>query len=268
MKKKIVVILISCFCMAMSASSLSLTKKQLLKDFEKSLNSDYSSLFQAINSSVVTPNAAGSTSRGLFVGVSYMKNWDQGYGELASLLTGISFGNAKKNIGATIAVISPITKDGKLSFKDHAFTLRLNRYLNNYFSVAIGANNTLGIGSFSKMAHSFFAVLTVQEESSFLPITASIGIGSAAYTSALQGLENNDKYYSAFYNLGLGLTEDWALMADYSAQSLSVGTSYIFKVTPKIPVVLTFSVLNVAGKLLKGQKRYNVSFTIAYAHPF
>ncbi len=53
-------------------------------------------------------------------------------------------------------------------------------------------------------------------------------------------------------------------MADWNAQSLALGTTYILNVTKKIPLAITIGVLNVAGTLPEGLKRNNVVISVAY----
>ncbi len=130
-------------------------------------------------------------------------------------------------------------------------------------SAAIGVNNLIGIGSFKHYAYSFYGVLTANIPSTAFPLKASVGVGSGAFNSPLNAMHNNDKFFSAFYNLGVGLTPTWSFMADWNAQSLSLGTTLIVNITKKVPIAVTIGLLDVAGTLPEGVKRNNVVAYIA-----
>lgn len=249
------------------------TKQQILTEFDNSLGGGSLPVkskkpFTAINSSVTTPTAEGSTARGYFVALAYIRSWKVAYQDSPAFLIGTSFGNSKKNVGVTLSLSSSLIDKGALNLRNHGVSLRLNRYLTKNISAALGVSNLVGIGQFRHYAHSFYGVLTGNIASSFMPIKLSVGVGSGAFNSALDAMNHNDKYFSAFYNIGIGLSPKWSLMADWNAQSLALGTTFIFNITKKIPIAMTIGLLNVAGTLPEGVHRDNVVASIAYGDTY
>ena len=258
-----------------NSASYALSNNQIMANFKNSIaspglysRSNNKKPFWAINSSIDNPNAAGSTERSVFVGLGYIKSWTQTNTDNLSFILGTTFGNAKKNIGVLMAITSPLTENGSFSFKNHTISVRLNRYLNKYITAAIGAENLLGINRFNNFAKSYYAVITANTQSSFLPIMASIGVGSGGFNSIENARDGNDDYYSAFYNLGIGLRKNWSLIANWTAESLSLGTTYIFNIDGDHPIGLNIGVMNVAGTLPQGEKRNSVAISLAYAYVY
>ena len=97
---------------------------------------------------------------------------------------------------------------------------------------------------------------------------ASVGVGSGSFNSIEDNVNGSDDHFSAFYNIGVGLTNNWSLSADWSAQCLCVGTTFIFHLSKNIPLGMNIAMLNITTTRPDSTFKDIFATTVAYAYTF
>jgi S-layer homology domain len=206
---------------------------------------------------ITTPSAFGANLGDIFVGAGYQNNLPTAIlppGDRSSTVYGggIGLGNARSFIGLE----SSYTAAGT-NFADRGgVNFKLHKLLGENVSVAAGWENAIrnGYTSANDPGETFYGVVTgilpIGETSNF---TASVGAGNGRFRT-FSDLTANNNTTNIFGSLGLRVSENIAVAADYNGRNFSVGLPLTFKLGDNVGFQVTPSLLDIAGDQNTGPK--------------
>jgi hypothetical protein len=216
--------------------------------------------YGVVGSSITSPNALGAVNPSVFLSFNYETNWTGNDKDDGDMGIGGSFGNARRYVGVSVAVLNDSLGYRTSFLKNTSISVRLNRYINHNFAIAIGAANVYGWNAYRKAAHSYYAVAT-NEWHGFVPITASLGAGTGAFNSISDAQNKKDSNLYPFASVGFGLIKHLSFTTDWSSDQLAAGFTYAPNWFKHVPIAFNASLLNITLNRAGGTKN-NRAFVI------
>lgn len=214
-------------------------------------------------SSVASPTAFGADFGDIFVGGSYQSrarftNVDDG-----GAVFGFGLGE-RRIVGLEVAVSSFSTvRQG--FFSNGGVSLKLHHLFPNNLAIAAGVENAATFGS-PDGGSSVYGVATKVFQlrndvtKPFSTVTVSLGLGGGRFRSEHDVQKGIDSV-NVFGSVGLRVAEPISLIADWTGQDLTIGTSIVpFR---NIPIVITPAVADVTGNAGDGA-RFILGFGFGY----
>ncbi len=205
-------------------------------------------------SSLTSPTAFGAQFGDLFAGASYQSrtrfvNQDDG-----GLVFGFGLGE-RRTVGLEVAVSSFSTfRQG--FFENGGVSFKLHRLLSNDMAIAFGVENAITFGSpdgGSSVYGVVSKVFPLQNDSTkpFSSVTMSVGLGGGRFRSE-RDVQRGIDSVNVFGSVGLRVIEPISLIADWTGQDLTIGTS----IAPfrNFPLVITPAVADITGNAGDGAR--------------
>lgn len=220
-------------------------------------------IYTAKGASITTPNALGNIGTSIAFGFSSINHTD-GKKSDGNFSFGLGFGNAKKLIGIGLGIVTDTANYNQLPLKNTSVSLRINRYLTDNIAAAIGVVNFAGWNKFNHLAKSYYGAITFNNIQFIRPISLSLGLGSGTFVSPEEANSGSDSSLREFASLDFTLTQQLAMICDWSADRLSAGLGYFPQWIQGWPIIMTASVLNIAGN--NSESKDSISVSIAIGH--
>jgi hypothetical protein len=206
---------------------------------------------------ITTPSGFGANFGDIFIGAGYQDNLPIAFAPPGSSPRtvyggGIGVGNARSLIGLEASYTSAgaqIGDRGGVNFKVH-------KQLGDNVSVAAGWENAIrnGYTTANDPRDTFYgvvtAVLPMGETSNF---TASVGGGNGRFRT-FGDLAADNNTANIFGSLGLRVSENIGLVADYNGRNLNIGLPLTLKLGDSLGFQVTPVLLDVAGDQNSGPK--------------
>jgi hypothetical protein len=206
---------------------------------------------------ITTPSAFGANGGDIFVGAGYQNNLPvaiapPGGGNSTVYGGGIGLGNARSFLGLEASYTAAGT-----TFADRGgVNFKLHKLLGDNFAIAAGWENAIrnGYTSANDPKDTYYGVVTailpLGETSNF---TASVGAGNGRFRN-FDDLTTDKNSTNIFGGLGLRLSENIAVAADYNGRNFSVSLPLTVKLGDSIGLQVTPALLDVAGDQNTGPK--------------
>lgn len=237
-------------------------RAQVVAALQKMLHNMYVLSKQFATPSVASPNAMGGAGTSLFASMSAVTNWDGTPNPDASANVGVSFGDPRRYVGAVVNIAN-----GDMGFNGNSFGqtggfgFRINRYLADWTSVAVGANNIVGWGASASSSKSYYATVTQNIPLRILPITLNVGAGTGSFDYF--GPTTSDNIIRPFAGIGILLYKGLSLSADWATLQYNLGLTYAF--VWHIPFFFSAGWMNIGER---GGQTSHGQFTGGIAYPF
>ncbi|WP_310425209.1 S-layer homology domain-containing protein [Chamaesiphon sp. VAR_48_metabat_135_sub] len=206
---------------------------------------------------ITTPSAFGANWGDLFVGAGYQSNLPAaiappGDGNSTVYGAGIGLGDARNFVGleaSYTAAGTTVADRGGVNFK-------LHKLLGENVAIAAGWENAIrnGYTDANDPKDTYYGVVTgilpLGETSNF---TASVGAGNGRFRT-FDDLTADNNTTNIFGGLGLRLSENIAVAADYNGRNFSVSLPLTVKLGDSVGLQVTPALLDVAGDQNTGPK--------------
>jgi hypothetical protein len=206
---------------------------------------------------ITTPSAFGANWGDVFVGAGYQNNLPAaiappGEGNSTVYGGGIGLGNARSFLGLEASYTAAGT-----TFADRGgVNFKLHKLLGDNFAIAAGWENAIrnGYTSANDPKDTYYGVVTgiipVGETSNF---TVSVGAGNGRFRN-FDDLTADKNTTNIFGGLGIRLSENIAIAADYNGRNFSVSLPLTVKFGDSVGLQVTPALLDVAGDQNTGPK--------------
>ncbi|MEH1823011.1 MAG: S-layer homology domain-containing protein [Nostoc sp.] len=213
--------------------------------------------------SVSTPTAYGAEFGDVFVGASYQArtrftNTDDG-----GIVLG--FGLGERQIVGLEAAVSSFSTFREGFFTNGGVSFKLHHLFPNNLAIAVGVENAATFGSPDGGSSVYGVVSKVFQLKNdttepFSTVTVSLGLGGGRFRSEYDVQKGIDSV-NVFGSVALRLAEPISLIADWTGQDLTIGTS----IAPfrNIPFVITPAVADITGNAGDGA-RFILGFGFGY----
>ncbi len=206
---------------------------------------------------ITTPSAFGANGGDFFVGVGYQNNLPvaiapPGGGESTVYGAGLGLGDARN----FIALEGSYTAAGRTFADRGGVNFKLHKLFGDNLAVAAGWENAIrnGYTTANDPKDTYYGVITgilpLGETSNF---TASVGAGNGRFRT-FNDLAADNNTTNIFGGLGLRLSENIAVAADYNGRNFSVSLPLTVKLGDTIGLQVTPALLDVAGDQNTGPK--------------
>ncbi len=205
-------------------------------------------------SSVASPTAFGADLGNVFVGASYQARTRFTNTNDGGVVFGFGLGE-RQTLGLEVAVSSFSTlREG--FFTNGGISLKLHHLFPNSLAIAAGVENAAKFGSPDAGSSVYGVVSKVfnlknDVTKPFSTVTISLGLGGGRFRSE-HDIQKGIDSVNVFGSVGLRVAQPISLIADWTGQDLTIGTS----ITPlqNIPVVITPAIADVTGKAGDGAR--------------
>ncbi len=203
------------------------------------------------------PSGFGSEWGQVFAGIGYQASTrpvppsTEPNDEDGAFAVGMGFGDPQDAVGleATYASFGTFRSG---AFSTGSVSFKLHRRLGNTSSVAVGVENLIQYGGADGQTSYYGTVtnvfnLTEDPTDAFSRLVVTAGLGSGRFREFQDTVEGNDTI-NVFGSVGLQIAEPVSLLAAYTGQTLTIGTS----VAPfaNIPLVITPSVTDITSDFI------------------
>ena len=203
------------------------------------------------------PSGFGSEWGQVFAGVGYQASTrpvppsTEPNDEDGAFAVGMGFGDSQEAVGleATYASFGTFRSG---AFSTGSVSFKLHRRLGNTSSVAVGVENLIQYGGADGQTSYYGSVtnvfnLTEDPTDAFSRLVVTAGLGSGRFREFQDTVEGNDTI-NVFGSVGLQVAEPVSILAAYTGQTLTIGTS----VAPfaNIPLVITPSVTDITSDFI------------------
>ncbi|HEY9861726.1 MAG TPA: S-layer homology domain-containing protein, partial [Candidatus Obscuribacterales bacterium] len=175
--------------------------------------------------SLTTPSAFGADFGDFFLGAGYQSETRYTGEEDGGAAVGIGLGNASNALGLEVAVASYSTlRSGLLN--TGAISFKLHKLLSNDLAIAIGAENSIRLGTRTDSIPTGYGVVSkifrLQDDASkpLSAVTVSLGVGGGRFRSESDIL-NGKNSVNVFGGLGVRVARPLSLLADWNGQDLT-----------------------------------------------
>ncbi len=220
-------------------------------------------------SGITTPSAFGANWGTFFIGSGYQDSLSPvsllGGGANTSafgLGAGFGIGNSRDFVGLETSYSTSSNAGGPSGstslglFNRGGVNFKLHKQFSDQFSIAAGWENAIRNGYAAGDVtdkSTFYGVMTgvlpVSDTNNF---TASVGVGNGRFRQIGDIFANRDAS-SIFGSLGFRISENIGLVADYNGRNFSLGLPLSLKLSDNVGVLLTPSILDVAGDKVAGE---------------
>ncbi|MDZ7958337.1 MAG: S-layer homology domain-containing protein [Aulosira sp. DedQUE10] len=205
-------------------------------------------------SSVTSPTAFGAAFGDVFAGASYQSSTRLSSNDDGGLVFGFGLGK-RETVGLEVAVSSFSTfRQG--FFDNGGVSFKLHHLFPNNMAIAFGIENAVTFGSpdgGSSVYGVVSKVFQLQNDSTkpFSALTVSVGLGGGRFRSEQDVIKGEDSV-NVFGSVGLRVIEPISLIADWTGQDLTIGTS----IAPfrNFPLVITPAVADITGNAGNGAR--------------
>ncbi|MBO3460274.1 hypothetical protein G7B40_026010 [Aetokthonos hydrillicola Thurmond2011] len=217
-------------------------------------NKNTGGIISTPGSSVASPIAFGAEYGDVFVGASYQTRTRYTHQNDGGVVFGFGLGDSKL-VGLEVAISSFSTfREG--FFTNGGISLKLHHLFPNALAIAFGIEDAAEFGvpdagtSIYGVASKVF-LLKNDATKLFSSITVSLGLGGGRFRSEYDVQKGIDSV-NVFGSVALRIAEPISLIADWTGQDLTIGTS----IAPfrRIPIVITPAVADVTGNAGDGAR--------------
>jgi hypothetical protein len=206
---------------------------------------------------ITTPSGFGADLGDIFIGAGYQENLPvafvpPGNDPRTVYGGGLGLGNAQSFIGLEASYTSAGERIGDRG----GFNFKVHKKLGDNVSVAAGWENAIrnGYTAANDPRDTFYGVVTailpLGETSNF---TASVGGGNGRFRTFGDLVADNNTT-NIFGSLGLRLSENIGVVADYNGRNLNIGVPLTLKLGDSVGFQVTPVLLDVAGDQNSGPK--------------
>ncbi|HET7322487.1 MAG TPA: hypothetical protein VFI96_08345 [Longimicrobiaceae bacterium] len=210
----------------------------------------------APGSSSSTPTAFGPSWGDAFIGFGYqaatrglIKSGSAGRSdEDGAAVIGIGLGDARNALGIEISYTSYSTIRSGFG-NVGAISTKLHRALPGSAGMALGFENAINVNGAGDHGLTIYGVASkvwkLSRQPTFSTVTTSVGVGSGRFRR-LEDIRNGKRTaVNVFGSIGLQLLPPLSVIADWTGQSLTLGSSIV--PLRAIPLIITPAVTDVAG---------------------
>lgn len=217
---------------------------------------NYSSTAKSVFTPVGTPMRWGGMGLSVDVGSRYPSQLNNTYNPSAGLA--LPFGDSETSVGGALSVgtakMAPGHADNMKFGRQGSIGLTFSRWLGRDTNATVGVSNLIPWGIYNRaVSKGYYAAVTQvfgpQFHQRTYPVSASVGLGTGGFGPLgklgpnLQPTALNDRHVSPFFNAGINLNNNLAIVGDYYSETFAAGIAY-----NKV-IVLPFSFMLYAGNL-------------------
>lgn len=174
--------------------------------------------------SLTSPSAAGGAGVVGSMSVMYVDHWATTKKEDGNMTIALSWGDPYNSLGYLFSVTPDSIGINHSFAKNGGFGFRLNHYVLDHTSVALGISNLGGWNAWEGNPNTYYGAITHSMVVKSLPVTFNAGMGTGSLEDQFA---KNDEKARGFAGVGVSPIEHLSVVADYSARQLSFGGTYI-----------------------------------------
>jgi hypothetical protein len=213
--------------------------------------------------SITSPNAFGLNFGEAFIGGGYQDRTRAAFGSTTlngndgAVSAGIGLGDARNFIGLETVYASTSTARRGL-FEAGNVNFKVHKLIGDDWSIAAGIENAVRHGNTDVLSSSGYGVTTkvfnFGAESFPQNITASVGVGGGRFRTYTQQQSGPNDALGVFGSLGMRLSQNFGIVADYDGQSLGVGLPITVPFGEGVGLQITPAIVDLTNNIPGGSR--------------